>query len=98
MRERAALVGATLRGRVGARQGHVHLPAASGATSGGADRTWGAGMIRVLLADDHETVREGLRLLVDAQADMQVVGEAADGERRARPGRARWRPTWSCSI
>ena len=36
-------------------------------------------MIRVLLADDHETVREGLRLLVDAQDDMEVVGEAADG-------------------
>jgi len=36
-------------------------------------------MIRVLLADDHETVREGLRLLVNAQDDMQVVGEAADG-------------------
>ena len=37
-------------------------------------------MIRVLLADDHETVREGLRLLVDAQDDMQVVGEAGDGK------------------
>ena len=37
-------------------------------------------MIRVLLADDHETVREGLRLLVDAQADMKVVGEAGDGK------------------
>ena len=36
-------------------------------------------MIRVLLADDHETVREGLRLLLDAQDDMEVVGEAADG-------------------
>jgi two-component system, NarL family, response regulator NreC len=36
-------------------------------------------MIRVLLAEDHETVREGLRLLLDAQADMQVVGEAGDG-------------------
>src|SRR5215471_18818493 len=36
-------------------------------------------MIRVLLAEDHGTVREGLRLLLDAQADMQVVGEAADG-------------------
>lgn len=36
-------------------------------------------MIRVLLAEDHETVREGLRLLVNAQADMQVVGEAGDG-------------------
>ena len=37
-------------------------------------------MIRVLLVDDHETVREGLRLLVDAQADMEVVGEAGDGK------------------
>lgn len=36
-------------------------------------------MIRVLLTDDHETVREGLRLLVGAQPDMSVVGEAADG-------------------
>jgi DNA-binding NarL/FixJ family response regulator len=36
-------------------------------------------MIRVLLADDHETVREGLRLLIDAEPDMQVTGEAADG-------------------
>jgi DNA-binding NarL/FixJ family response regulator len=35
--------------------------------------------IRVLLADDHETVREGLKLLVDAQTDMEVVGEARDG-------------------
>ena len=35
--------------------------------------------IRVLLVEDHETVREGLRLLLDSQADMQVVGEAADG-------------------
>jgi len=36
-------------------------------------------MIRVVLADDHETVREGLRLLVNAQPDMEVIGEAADG-------------------
>ena len=36
-------------------------------------------MIRILLVDDHETVRDGLRLLVNAQPDMQVVGEAADG-------------------
>ena len=35
--------------------------------------------IRVLLADDHETVRHGLKLLIDAQRDMTVVGEAADG-------------------
>ncbi|MGE3512919.1 MAG: response regulator, partial [Vicinamibacterales bacterium] len=36
--------------------------------------------VRVLLADDHETVREGLRFLVDAQPDMEVVGEAASGQ------------------
>jgi DNA-binding NarL/FixJ family response regulator len=36
-------------------------------------------MIRVLLADDHETVREGLRLLINRQDDMEVVGEAGDG-------------------
>lgn len=35
--------------------------------------------ITVLLAEDHETVREGLKLLVNGQPDMSVVGEAADG-------------------
>lgn len=35
--------------------------------------------IRILLAEDHETVRQGLKLLIDAQVDMQVVGEAGDG-------------------
>lgn len=35
--------------------------------------------IRVLLADDHAIVRHGLRLLIDGQPDMEVVGEAANG-------------------
>ncbi len=35
--------------------------------------------IRVLIVDDHAVVRAGIRLLLDAQADMQVVGEAKDG-------------------
>jgi len=35
--------------------------------------------IRVLIAEDHETVREGLKLLVNTQDDMEVVGEAGDG-------------------
>jgi len=35
--------------------------------------------IRVLLADDHETVRHGLKLLINRQSDMEVVGEAGDG-------------------
>ncbi len=36
-------------------------------------------MIRVLLVEDHETVRQGLRLLIESQRDMQVVGEAGNG-------------------
>lgn len=36
-------------------------------------------MIRVLLADDHELVRMGLRVLIDREDDMCVVDEAADG-------------------
>ena len=35
--------------------------------------------IRVLLADDHKLIRAGLRLVVDQQADLSVVGEADDG-------------------
>ena len=35
--------------------------------------------IRVLLADDHRMVRQGFRLILQAQADMEVVGEAGDG-------------------
>lgn len=35
--------------------------------------------IRIVLADDHETVRQGIRLLIDGQPDMEVVGEAGDG-------------------
>lgn len=35
--------------------------------------------IRILLVDDHETVRQGLRLLIDGQKDMRVVREAGDG-------------------
>jgi two-component system, NarL family, response regulator NreC len=35
--------------------------------------------IRILLADDHTVVRDGLRALLEKQPDMAVVGEAADG-------------------
>lgn len=35
--------------------------------------------IRVLLAEDHRTVRQGVRLLLDAQSDIEVVGEVGDG-------------------
>lgn len=36
--------------------------------------------IRVLLVDDHRVMREGLRHLIEGEADLDVVGEAADGE------------------
>jgi DNA-binding NarL/FixJ family response regulator len=48
-------------------------------------------MIRVLLADDQDLVRAGFRALLDAQDDIEVVGEAGDGDeavqlaRRHRP-------------
>ncbi len=35
--------------------------------------------IRILVADDHAVVREGLRTLIDTEPGMKVVGEAADG-------------------
>ena len=35
--------------------------------------------IRIVLADDHVAVREGLKLLIEAQPDMQVVAEASEG-------------------
>jgi YesN/AraC family two-component response regulator len=41
-------------------------------------------MIRVLLADDQTLVRAGLRALLDAQDDIQVVGEADNGEAALR--------------
>lgn len=47
--------------------------------------------VTVLLADDQELVRSGFRVLVDAEADLEVVGEAGDGleavaaARRLRP-------------
>jgi DNA-binding NarL/FixJ family response regulator len=37
-------------------------------------------MIRVVIADDHAIVRDGLRALVEAQPGLEVVGEAADGQ------------------
>ena len=36
-------------------------------------------ILRIMIADDHEVVRRGLRSLVEAQPGWQVVGEATDG-------------------
>ena len=35
---------------------------------------------RILVADDHPIVLRGLRMVLDAQADLEVVAEASDGE------------------
>jgi DNA-binding NarL/FixJ family response regulator len=37
-------------------------------------------MIRVLIADDHQVLRLGLRAIMDAQVDLETCGVAADGE------------------
>ncbi|UWE09115.1 response regulator [Actinacidiphila bryophytorum] len=37
-------------------------------------------VIRVLLVDDHQVVRRGLRTFLEVQGDIEVVGEAADGD------------------
>ena len=44
-------------------------------------------MIRVLLADDQALVRAGFRALLDAQEDIEVIGEADDGEEAVRLSR-----------
>ena len=45
-------------------------------------------MIRVLLADDQELVRDGFAMILDAQHDIEVVGQAADGARSVELARA----------
>ncbi|MBI1297593.1 response regulator [bacterium] len=37
-------------------------------------------VFRILIADDHAILRSGLRLLIDAQPNLQVIGEAGDGD------------------
>ena len=75
MEERATELGGTLKRQLDARRGH-HGPAG------------GARVIRVLLADDHAVVRQGLRTFLDLQEDIEVVAEAGDGEAARRRRRA----------
>ena len=46
-------------------------------------------MIRVLIADDQELVRTGFRVIVDAEPDLEVIGEAEDGARALDIARSR---------
>ncbi len=50
--------------------------------------------IRILLADDHTVVRDGLRALLEKQPDMEVVAEAADGRDSVRLAEEQNRRTW----
>jgi len=58
-------------------------PAEAGASGAAAARN-PAGKIRVLIADDHPVVRQGLRAFLALQPDITVAGEAGDGEQAAR--------------
>ena len=87
---RAARDGGAGRGlRRGARPraGRCGLPRLGAAAAGGGPRV----SARILVADDQDLVRAGLRMLIDAEHDLEVVGEAVDGEqalhavRRLRP-------------
>ncbi|HLA25191.1 MAG TPA: response regulator transcription factor [bacterium] len=40
--------------------------------------------VKVLVAEDHAVVREGIRMILDAQEDLEVVGEARDGDEAVR--------------
>ena len=81
MRERAKALGGTLRSvrPMLAAYGHAVLPV----LPFDRERT----MIRVVLADDQALLRAGFRALLDAEDDIEVVGEAADGRRGCRRGR-----------
>ena len=48
--------------------------------------------LRIVLVEDHATVREGLRLLIDTQPDMTVVGEASNGDDAVRSALRESRP------
>ncbi len=40
--------------------------------------------ISILIAEDHKTVREGLKMIIEAESDLKVVGEAGDGREAVR--------------
>jgi two-component system response regulator NreC len=46
-------------------------------------------LIRIVIVDDHAVVRSGLKLLLDAQEDLEVVGEAGDARTAVFEARAR---------
>src|SRR6266542_1167196 len=62
-------------------------PFASSGVRRGRGSSWRSRLsekIRVLIADDHAVVRQGLRAFLEAQSDIEVVGEAGDGDEAVR--------------
>ena len=55
-------------------------------------------MVRVFLLDDHEVVRRGVRELLEAEDDIDVVGEAGTAEEALQRGSRRPSPTSPCST
>lgn len=45
-------------------------------------------IIKIMIVDDHAVVRQGLRQLIDAQPDIEVVAESADGEMAVQTARS----------
>ncbi|HAM71192.1 MAG TPA: DNA-binding response regulator, partial [Verrucomicrobiales bacterium] len=45
--------------------------------------------LRILLVDDHTLIRDGLRLLIQGQPDMRIVGEANNGREALQLARER---------
>jgi DNA-binding NarL/FixJ family response regulator len=56
------------------------LAASDPESAGSVEAALQASPVRVLLADDHAMVRQGLRSLLDGYGDVSVIGEAADGD------------------
>lgn len=93
-RERLAMLGGTMEMQTSPGNGtvvHVHLPVhtgeacvTTGVIASDAQRQRldhpSSGVVRVMLVDDHELVREGVRGLLATEADIEVIAESSDGE------------------